>query len=140
MKDDHTILENEELESQNVDAISESTLLMATPATGSVSVNASSTQRSAKLDAYDGETDFSGPSGRTIEGVACKSSAEDQHLSPSEFVASFQNETLSLPASLSIRSETFGNIVFSFSTIAESKMRVTYRYEPSGSEDKGDSQ
>lgn len=132
-------LENEEPVSQFVDAFSESTLKITTPDAGYLSVNASSSI-SSKLDAYDGETDFSGPSGRTIEGVASKGSAEDQHLNPSDFVASFQNETISLPASVSIRSETFGTIVFSLSTIAESKICVTYRYEPSGSVDKGDSQ
>jgi hypothetical protein len=128
-------LENEENVSQTVDAWSEGRLLITMPDSRTISVNASSSVNE-ELAAYDGETDFSGPSGTTIEGVESKGTALEQYLELSDFVASFQNETVSLPAAISFRSSTSGNIVFRRSTVAESKVCVTYSYEPSGSVEK----
>jgi hypothetical protein len=133
-------LENEENVSQTVDAQSEATLLITMPDSSSISVNASSSM-SEELAAYDGKTDFAGQSGKTIEGVTSKGSAEEKYLELTDFVASFQNETISLPAAISLSSKTSGTIVFSKSTDAESKICVTYTYEPrvSGAREKGDS-
>lgn len=92
-----------------------------------------SSSASAKLAAYYGKADFGGQSGSTIEQLKSNCSAEEQYLKITDFVASFQNETVSLPAAMSIRSRTSGNIVFDLSTIADSKVCVTYTYEPRGS-------
>ena len=132
-------LENEVQEGQLVGADSEAGFLITMPNSSTISVNASSSV-SEELAAYDGDTDFSGPSGRKIEGVESKGSAEERYLELSDFIASFQNETVSLPAAVSIRSGTSANSVFSLSTIAESKVCVTYTYEPGGSGEKGDCQ
>lgn len=125
-------LENEGNESQIDDAESEVLLSITMPNTSSISVNASNTV-SEKLAAYDGETDFAGSSGKTIRKTESKGMAEEKYSDLSNFVGSSQNETVSFPAAISIRSETSGNIVFSLSTLAESKICVTYTYEPSGS-------
>jgi hypothetical protein len=125
-------LENEGNVSRTANVESESVLLITLPDETLISANASSSI-SEKLAAYDGETDFGGSSGKMIEGVESRGSAEEQYLKPSDFVASFQNETVSLPAEISTSSSTSGNIVFSLSTVAESKVCVTYTYEPSGS-------
>lgn len=125
-------IENEGNVSQTVDAESEGNLLIALPDETSISANASSSI-SEKLTAYDGETDFGGSSGKTIEGEKSRGSAEREYQELSDFVASFQNETVSLPVEISTGSSTSGNIVFSMSTVAESKVCVTYTYEPGGS-------
>jgi hypothetical protein len=130
-------LENEVQVGQNVSAESEVMLLITKPDSSSISVNASGSV-SEVLAAYDGKTDFGGPSGRTIEGVTSNGSAEKQYLELSDFAASFQNETISLPAAISIRSSTTGSVVFGLSTIAESKVCVIYTYEPKAQEKKGD--
>lgn len=131
-------LENEQPEGQNIGVGSETTLSITLPNSNSISANASSSI-DEELAAYDRETDFGGSSGKMIEGVESKGSAEEKYPKLSDFVASFQNETLSLPAAISIRSETSGNIVFSMSTVAESKICVTYTYEPNDSNEKGES-
>jgi hypothetical protein len=132
--------ENEEPKDQTIDAESGAVVQIALPDKSSISANASSSV-SEKLAAYDGEMDFSGQSGRTIKGVESKGSAGKQYPEPSDFVASFQNETISLPAAISFSSNAPGSIVFSKSTDAESKICVTYTYEPrgSGAREKGDS-
>jgi len=107
-------------------------LFIALPDKSNISVNASSSL-SEKLAAYDGETNFAGASGKMIEGVASKGSAEQKYQKPSDFVASFQNQTISLPAIIDISSGGRGSIVSSLSTLAESKVCATYTYEPSGS-------
>jgi hypothetical protein len=132
--------ENKETNSQAIDAESEALLQITLPDKSSISANASSSV-SEELAAYDGEMDFSGQSGRTIEGVESKGSVGEQYPEPSDFVASFQNETISLPAAISFRRSAPGTIVFSNSADAESKICVTYTYEPkgSGAREKGDS-
>ena len=125
-------MENEGNVSQTVDVGSEGKLLITLPDESSISANASSSI-SEELDAYDGETDFGGSSGKTIEGVESRGSALQQYLKPSDFVASFQNETASMPATISVRTETGGSFAFGISTVAESKICVTYTYEPKGS-------
>lgn len=122
-------LENEGPIGQNVSAESEAVLLITTPNSSSISVNISSSV-SEKLAAYDGETDFEGSSGKTIEGAESKGTAKEKYLEPSDFVASLQNETIALPSTIDISSGVRGNIVFSLSTVAESKLCVTYTYEP----------
>lgn len=94
--------------------------------------NASSSA-SEKLATYDGKTGFGGQSGNTIEQMKSNCSAEELYLKITDFISSFQNETVSLPAAISARSRTSGNIVFDLSTIADSKVCVTYTYEPRGS-------
>jgi hypothetical protein len=132
--------ENREPNSQDIDAESGAVLNIALPDKSSISANASSSV-SEKLAAYDGEMDFSGQSGRTVEGVESKGSVGEQYPEPSDFVASFQNETISLPAEISFRSSSPGSVVFSKTADAESKICVTYTYEPrgSGAREKGDS-
>lgn len=125
-------LENEGNVSQTVDAESEGKLLITLPDESLISANASSSI-SEELAAYDGETDFGGSSGKTVEGVESRGSALQQYLMPSDFVASFQNETASMPATISVRTETSGSFAFGISTVAESKICVTYTYEPKGS-------
>ncbi len=125
-------LENTEPAGQTADARSESILQVTLPDESTVSVNASSSV-SEELAPYDGQTDFEGSSGKTIEGVESRGSKDMQKLRISDFVASVQNETISLPGRISIRSETSGNIAFSLSTVAESNICVTYTYEPKGS-------
>lgn len=122
-------LENEGPKSQNISVDSEAVLLIAMPNSGMISVNASSSVREM-LEDYDGETDFAGSSGKKIEGSKSRGTAMEKYLELSDFVASSQNETLSLPASIDINSEVRGNAAFILSTIAESKMCVTYTYEP----------
>jgi hypothetical protein len=125
-------LENEGNVSQTVDAESEGNLLITLPDETSISANASSSI-SEELAAYDGKTDFGGSSGKTIESVESRGSAEREYQELSDFVASFQNETVSLPVEISTGSRTSGNIVFGLSTVAESKVCVTYTYAPSSS-------
>jgi hypothetical protein len=132
--------ENREPNSQDVDAESGAVLNITLPDKSSISANASSSV-SEKLAAYDGKMDFSGQSGRTVEGVESKGSVSEQYPEPSDFVASFQNETISLPAEISFRAGSSESVVFSKSADTESKICVTYTYEPRGSGDreKGDS-
>lgn len=124
-------LENEEKEVHQVGAESESILLITMPDGSSISANASSTV-SEELAAYDGNTDYEGASGKMVD-VSSKGTAKKQYQELSDFVASFQNETISLPADISFTSSTSGSLVFRLSTIAESKICVTYTYEPGGS-------
>lgn len=130
--------ENQDQQGQSIGADSETKLSITLPDSSLISVNAS-TSVSEDLAAYDGEMDYKGSSGKMIEGVESKGSAEAQYQQLSDFTASVQNETISLPADVSVRSMTSGNIVFSLSTVSESEVCVTYTYEPSGSEEKGDS-
>jgi hypothetical protein len=131
-------LENEQPDGKTIGAESEAMLEITIPDGSSIVVNTSSSI-SEELAAYDGETDFEGPSGKAIEGVESKSSAEREYLELSDFVASFQNETVSLPVAVSIVSASRGNIVLSLSTVAESRICVTYTYEPFGSVREGES-
>lgn len=125
-------LENNQPESQELSIESESKLTISMPDSSSISVNASISE-SLELAAYDGEIDFAGLSGKTIAGVKSTGSAQKEYSDPSDFISSFQNQTVSLPATISVRSETSGNIAFSMSTIVQSKICVTYTYEPKGS-------
>lgn len=122
-------LENKGQIGQNVSADSEAVLLIDMPNLSSISVNVSSSVKE-NLAAYDGETDFEGSSGKTIEGTKSTGTAKEKYLEPSDFVASMQNETVVLPATIDIISGVRGNIVFSLSTVAESELCVTYTYEP----------
>lgn len=133
-------LENERSNGQTIDAESEAVLNVTLPDLSSISVNASSSV-SEKLEAYDGTADFEGPSGKTIEGAASRGSFEQKYTEPSDFVASTQNETISLPAVLEVSSSARGNIALSIATVAESKICVTYTYEPgnSAAQEKGES-
>jgi hypothetical protein len=132
--------ENMEPNSQDIDAESGAVLNITLPDKSTISVNASSSV-SEKLAVYDGEMDFSGQSGRTIEGMESKGSVGEQYPEPPDFVASFQNETISLPAEISFRSSSPRSVVFSKTADAESKICVIYTYEPrvSGAREKGDS-
>jgi hypothetical protein len=72
--------------------------------------------------------------------VQSNGSVGEQYLHPFDFVASFQNGTIFLPATISFSSNTSEAFVFSKSAEAESKICVTYTYEPRGSRarEKGD--
>lgn len=131
-------IENEQPDGKTIGAESEAMLEITIPDGSSIVVNTSSSI-SEELAAYDGETDFEGPSGKAIEGVESKGSAEREYLELSDFVASFQNETVSLPVAVSIASASRGNIVLSLSTVAKSTICVTYTYEPFGSVKEGES-
>lgn len=124
--------ENEENDSQDVGAKSESVLQITMPNGDLISVNASNSA-GEKLAAYDGETDYEGTSGKTIDSLGGKGTAKEQYSKPSDFVASYQNETISLPAKMTMKSSTSGSLSFRLSTVAESKFCVTYTYEPDGS-------
>jgi len=80
-------------------------------------------------------TDFAGSSGKKIEGAKSRGTAMEKYLELSDFVASSQNETLSLPVSMDINSAVRGNAAFMLSTIAESKMCVIYTYEHTSQND-----
>lgn len=124
-------LENEENEAHEVSAKSESVLMISLPDGRSIPINASS-GINEKLAAYDGKTDFAGASGKRIE-ASSKGTFQEKYQELSDFTASFQNETISLPVDISFTSSTSGSLVFRLSTIAESKVCVTYTYEPDGS-------
>ena len=124
-------LENEENEAHEVSAKSESVLIITLPDGRSIPINASSAINE-KLAAYDGKTDFAGASGKRIE-ASSKGTFQEKYQELSDFTASFQNETISLPVDISFTSSTSGSLVFRLSTIAESKVCVTYTYEPDGS-------
>lgn len=123
------MLENEEPEESNVSVDSEYHLSITMPDTSSLSVNASGSI-SEELAGYDGEMDFRGQSGKTIEGMESKGSDKMKYTKLSDFVASSQNETVSLPATISTKSSVSGSASISRSTKAESELCVIYTYEP----------
>lgn len=122
-------LENQLQEAQNLSAESDIGLFITAPNSSPISANAS-ISISENLDAFDGQMDFSGPSGRTIEGKRATGSAEMQFENLDGFIASVQNETIDLPFSVSIGSSSAGNCVFGMTTLAKSELCVTYSYEP----------
>jgi hypothetical protein len=93
---------------------------------------AASRSISEDLAAFDGEVDFSGPSGRTIEGLESTGSVEQEYLRLADFIASAPGETISLPATVQVRSRTQlpGNCAFSMATLSGSGFCVTYVYDP----------
>ncbi len=92
---------------------------------------AASRSISEDLAAFDGEVDFLGPSGRTIEGLESTGSVEQEYLRLADFIASAPGETISLPARALANSKTqlSGNTVSSISTLVGSKVCVTYTYD-----------
>lgn len=122
-------LENDLQEAQTMSAESNVGLIIAAPDSSSISVNASSSINE-NLDPFDGQMDFSGASGRTIEEKRTTGSAEMDFENLAGFVASVQNETISLPVSISIGSSSTGNCVFGMTTLTQSELCVVYSYEP----------
>lgn len=86
---------------------------------------------SEDLAGFDGEVDFSGPSGRTIEGLSSTGSVAEEYLELAAFVASVPDETITLPARALANSKTqlSGNTVSRISSLVGSKVCVTYTYD-----------
>ena len=123
-------VENKDESSQTLSVDSDVGLIIVTPDSSSISVTASGSI-GEELAGFDGVVDFSGPSGRTIKGFASDGKTVQQYLKLSDFIASTPGETVLLPVFTSITSETQipGCCVFSMSTVAGSKLCVTYTYE-----------
>ncbi len=119
---------------QTVDSNTTVELLVETPRFGPVSVGAT-VLIEEELAGFDGEEDYSGPSGRTLDGLTNRSSVTLEYADPSDFIAAVQGETISLPASATyIGSGTVpGNSITMATGSAESRVCVTYTYEPRGS-------
>ncbi len=117
---------------QTVDLNSSVELLVNAPESGEVSVIASILIRE-ELAGFDGEEDYSGPSGLTIEGATDRSYETVEYADGSDFIASYPDETISLPASasyLSGGSPVPSNCISSAKGSARSEICLTYRYEP----------
>lgn len=120
--------ENQASSSREVAAESEVILSITTPNGSSISVNASNSAIE-ELAGFDGKMDFSGQSGRTVKALASSDALEGQYTEVSDFIASLPNETVSLPALLSVKSTASANVVLGLSTIAESEICVKYTFE-----------
>ena len=88
---------------------------------------------------YNCERDVKGQAGKLMEGAESKGSPGMVRTKPSEFVASFQKEAAPLPAINSTESTTCGRATIHSSNVAESKLCVTYTYEPMAQKERGDS-
>ncbi len=113
-------------------------LLVETPSFGPVSVG-TIVLIEEELAAFDGEEDFSGPSGRTLEGLTNSSSVTLEYTDPSDFVAALPGEMILLSASATyIGGGTVpGNSISAMTGSAESRICVTYTYEPRGTGEGG---
>jgi len=102
-------------------------------------ITAASSSISEDLAGFDGEIDFSGPSGRTIEGLKSAGYGEWEYVELSDFIAIVPVDTISLPVATSVRSNDRvpGNCAFGMSTLVGSKVCITYTYE---NEDGGEPQ
>jgi len=132
--------ENKGTLGQTVAVESDVDLLITTPNSSSISVTASSSI-SENLAGFDGVVDYSGASGRSLEGVTSNSSKTLEYPYLSDFIASAPGENVSLPASTSVRSSSLapGNCIFEMATFTGSKLCVTYTYEPEYPRDVGES-
>lgn len=90
-------------------------------------------------EVHNSERDFKGQSGKLMGGAESMGSAWRVSTKPSDLVASFLKETDHPPATNSMESTTCGRAIISSSTVAESKLCVTYTYEPMAQEERGDS-
>lgn len=88
---------------------------------------------------YNCERDYLVQAGKLMEGAESKGSPGRVRTKPSEFLASFQKEAAHLPAINSTESKTCGRAIICSSNVAESKLCVTYTYEPMAQEERGDS-
>lgn len=95
---------------------------------------------SEDLAGFDGEVDFSGPSGRTIDGLASTGSVAEEYLELADFVASVPDETITLPATAFVDSKTqlSGNTFFGVSTLAGSEVCITYTYDAGAANEGGE--
>ena len=78
----------------DVDSVFELSITM--PDSSNITAAATSSI-SEDLAGFDGEVDFSGPSGRTIKGLASTGSVAEEYLELAAFVASIPDETISPP-------------------------------------------
>jgi len=117
---------------QTADLNSSVELLVTTPESGSISVIASVLVKE-ELAGFDGEQDYSGPSGMIIEGATNKSYNTQNYSDPSDFIATLLGETITLPASASYLAGGIpvpSNFVSMADGLAVSQVCVTYTYEP----------
>lgn len=123
-------VENQGPEGTVVASDSDLELAVTLPDSSSITATASSSV-SEVLGEFDGETDFSGPSGAIVSANST-GSGEEEYLDTSDFIATSPNETISLPAALDVRSRTQmpGNCLFGVSTLTRSDLCVTYVYDP----------
>ncbi len=112
----------------DVDSVFELSITM--PDSSNITAAASSSI-SEDLAGFDGEVDFSGPSGRTIKGLASTGSVAEEYLELAAFVATIPDETINLPARALANSKTqlSGNTVSRISSLVGSKVCVTYTYD-----------
>ena len=124
---------------QTVDLNTTVELLVETPNFGPVTV-AATVLIEEELAGFDGEEDYSGPSGRTMEGLTNSSSVTLGYTDPSDFIATVPGETISLPASatyLGGGTPVPGNFISAATGSSRSIVCVTYTYEPKGSSEGG---
>ncbi len=123
---------------QDVDFNSSFELLVTTPDSDVISVIAS-VLVSEELAGFDGEEDYSGPSGRTIEGVLSESSKTRYYDDPADFIAAVPGRVISLPTSVSGLGGTTlpCNFVYLRDGSARSEVCVTYTYESKVPEEEG---
>lgn len=106
-------------------------LLITTPDSDNISVTANASMTEV-LPGFDGDKDFSGPSGRTIEGLTVSNTTVQEYTDPSDFIATVPGETVCLAASARVEGESRvpGNSAFMDTAFAGSEVCVTYAYEP----------
>jgi len=123
-------LENKGQALRNFEADSIAELLITMPNSVSISVKTVGSM-SEEAAGFDGVLDYSGPSGKTIEGMTNMSSITLEYANISDFMAQVPGEIISLPASLNLDGETRvpGNSVFIAEAFAGSKICITYTYE-----------
>ncbi len=88
---------------------------------------------------YNCERNYLVQAGKLIEVAESKGYPGRVRTKPSEFLASFQKEAAHLPAINSMESKTYGRAIIRSSNVADSKLCVTYTYEPMAQEERGDS-